>query len=165
MLPSAVHAADSQVRPVEPWPGPKGEFVFVEAESIPLTDPSWSVVDTPHAFDGPMASGMKALLGAGQGGASLRQTIAVPQAGEFRLWLCFSQSRETVLRRGPFRVAVEQGGKVVSHARSMRTKRAFDPRITPRSTVRVDSLEVALDAGPATLTLTTIGRVPDAASA
>src|SRR4029079_6587671 len=89
LLPIALHAAP--IRPPEPWPGPKGDYVFLEAESFPADGKAWQVVETPTHILAEIASDMKALRGSGLGGNSVKQEIAVPEDGTYRVWVRFIQ--------------------------------------------------------------------------
>ena len=159
-----LHAASPLARPPEPWPGPKGEFVFAEAENFTITDKAWSVLETPNDFYGNVASGMKAVVCSGKGGEVLKHGLTVSQAGESRLWVRYSQSREKLAKqRGPFRVSIEQEGQV-------KAERVFDENEATMRPVHAgrgdpfvwDSLDATLAAGSATISFTAIGRPADA---
>ncbi len=77
-----------QARPGQPWPGPRGPFVFIEAESCTNAGAGWSVVDsTEGKRDELVASGLQALSGAGKGMEDATFSVDLPQAGDYILWV------------------------------------------------------------------------------
>ncbi len=164
LFPLALHAASE--RPPEPWPGPKGEFVFLEAESFPGDGKAWQIVETPTSNLAEIASGMKALRGSGLGGASVKQQIAVAEEGNLRLWVRFIRSPEVDDKwHSPFRVSVEQSGRVAGEY-TFDEKHVPSPAAGPRRSSNPpfvwEFFEVPLGKGAATVALTTVGKLKDA---
>lgn len=154
------HADAAFVRPADPWPGPAGEFVFVEAEDFELDGQGWRVIADSGRRADPAASGGKALSGAERTDGLARAAISVPQTGPHHLWVRFAQfPRPNPADRGPFRLAVRQGGKVVVELtlddRYDGPARAGRPAAIPPFTWRHEKVD--LRAGPAAIELAKAG--------
>jgi hypothetical protein len=102
-----VWAQEKGKDPAQPWPGPKGAWVFAEAENFVAPAKAWGVKDTPYSSRAIIASGKAYLSGEGALG-SASKTINVPEDGEYKLWVNF---RQPVLNKGAFGLIVTQGGK------------------------------------------------------
>src|SRR4051812_44055913 len=80
--------------------------VFVEAESFAPSSAGWVVSAGAEARQ---ASGLTTLHGAaGPGDATASRTVALAEAGHYRVWVRF---RAHPTLRGPFNVAVVAGGR------------------------------------------------------
>jgi hypothetical protein len=95
--------------PAQPWPGPKGAYVFVEAETFETPGKVWGVKETPYSSRAIIASGMK-YLGSEGGVGSASKNVEISEGGEYKVWVNF---RQPVLNKGAFTVVVAQGGKEV----------------------------------------------------
>ncbi len=95
--------------PPKPWPGPGGAYVFVEAESFDAPGNAWGVKETPYSSRAIIASGMK-YLGSEGGAGTATKTVAVPEDGEYKVWVNF---RQPVLNKGAFTLVVSQSGSEV----------------------------------------------------
>ena len=81
-------------RPPDPWPGPKGWYDFVEAESFTLGAKGWSVADSVGgARDRNVASGGKALVSGPTASGEASTTIDVPADGQYLLALRIGSPR------------------------------------------------------------------------
>ncbi|MEX0777690.1 MAG: hypothetical protein WD042_18455 [Phycisphaeraceae bacterium] len=150
-----------QERPQAPWNGPEGPFVLVEAEQFDLDGAGWTVLDDSGKRFTHSASGFKSLSGAGRGDGTAHLTVEVPRTGQYRYWIRYARfARKRDGDRGPFGVTIAQNGKTV-HQEDIDV--TYDGPVQPNGGPPVPpyvwhSQLVQLQAGPATIQLTKVGR-------
>src|SRR6185436_12884513 len=96
-------------RPPDPWPGPKGDFLFLEAEDFALPPAGWTVDESPIHGRTETQSNLKFLAGYAAGRGSATRALSIPGDGAWRLWIHHSQKPvKDAARRGPFKVTITQ---------------------------------------------------------
>ncbi len=154
-------AASAYARPPEPWPGPKGDYVFLEAESFQLQGKGWAVENSPRGSRRDKQSGLKFLSGSGAGEGKAVKNLNIPGDGQYTLWVHYAQQRGAgAAARAPFEMIVTQNGKAVltqkfDEAYTPDKKRSRDP-----SDYTWESTTGALKRGPATITFAKLGAKP-----
>jgi hypothetical protein len=77
------------VRPAEPWPGPRGFYLFREAEDLSLFGKAWQIESTtrpgPHGRS--WASAGRVLDGRQAGEGNARLNFTVSKSGKYVLWV------------------------------------------------------------------------------
>lgn len=100
--------------PPVPWPGPRGNCIFIEGESFKPEGHGWQVVEREPGYQAPDLSSLKALSGAAAGDGKAIHTATIPADGTYHLWLRMNQKpEEGESARLPFRVTIEQAGRPV----------------------------------------------------
>lgn len=75
-------------RPAEPWPGPRGFYLFREAEQLSLAGEAWEVESTRPGPQGRgWASAGQVLDGRQPGDGAAVLEFTVPTPGKYRLWV------------------------------------------------------------------------------
>jgi hypothetical protein len=160
-------------RPAEPWPGPRGEFVFVEGESFAIDGPGWRVIaaaDRPAlakthelgpASWGPHMSATAMLAGSEEGAGVARAPIDVPAAARYTLWVRHSQWPNEAAEKhvAPFMLRIQPAtGDAVEHCFAAgRTGPPLDRKPVWNAELLWTRVEVELPAGPATVELAKVG--------
>jgi hypothetical protein len=99
--------------PAEPWPGPEGEFVFVEAESFARLG-GWRVVPSVGgARDREQASRGHVLSGSAADAGEAELRLAVPSAGDYRVWIRASRPDTGTVDDNAMNVRISQAGATV----------------------------------------------------
>ena len=145
-------------RPADPWPGPKGAYIFVEAEEMTLQGKGWAVEDVaPHAREG-SPSNLKSLGGDRAGNGTATQAIDIPEAGTYQIWVRFNQElSQDAKSRGPFQVDVAQEGKdAATHEFDQSYEGKEGTKHLPEAW-RWEKFSADLRRGPATLALRKTG--------
>ncbi len=154
-----VEPARAFARPPEPWPGPRGAYVFAEAEQFEFEGEGWNVVESRRGFYVVIASGMKALSGAGPGEGKATLTVEVPSAGDYRLWVRYAQwQAEEDEWRGSFRLTVEQaGGKALEEVYDERLDVKTSGGAGGQAPFRWQAAPVTLAKGPGRIVVSKVG--------
>lgn len=147
-------------RPPEPWPGPRGEYFFREAEAFQLLGDAWHVMSTRGgARSRGWASGGQALDGRGAEAGSAVTTFHVTQAGRYVLWLRLQGLRAagtaSSTEGARVSVAVRQGARTLLDAPVEAETNL--PKLSPTD-FAWRRLEVELPRGETTVSLT---KVPE----
>jgi hypothetical protein len=160
-------------RPEAPWPGPRGEFVFLEGESFAAEGPGWRVIaaaDRPAltkthelgpAIWGPHMSAGAMLAGSAEGAGVARATIDVPAAARYTLWVRHSQWPNEAADKhlAPFalRIAPAVGDPVEHVFAAGRTGPPLARKAVWNAELVWTKIEVALPAGVTTVELAKVG--------
>lgn len=99
-----------------PWSGPRGAFVFIEAEDMQATG-GWSVEKDPGRRVTNTSSNFKFLAGSSAQAGAASATFEVPAAGEYRCWVRYARFRRpTAKDRAPFELTISQNkSNVAAH--------------------------------------------------
>ncbi len=96
------------------WEGPRGPYVFVQAEDFTTLGEGWEVVNASRHFEAPFISNMKDLAGNSAGSGVATHELQVPEAGRYFVWVRFAQlPKATSGLRAPFALQLEQAGRPV----------------------------------------------------
>jgi hypothetical protein len=156
-------------RPPTPWPGPRGPYVFLEAEAFGSLGAGWSVVPSQKGIFADVSSGLDALAGWGSGDGGATTAVSLPEAGTYTLWLRYVRwPAADASEAGPFQLRIVQGGTTVfDHDYNG----LFDPGETPSAhdANRFGQFDwvsetVTLASGPAQITLSKLGAAPNVRS-
>ncbi len=150
------------VRPPDPWPGPTGAVVYVEGEDFIVDGDGWEVQTMRRRNYGEWAAArMQVLSGRYAGDTEPFRSVVVPENGDYLLWVRFSRwPADVAAQRGPFRVSVEQDGRIV--AETVFDEDPFDqpynrPVYTTVLVWGASTSSVPLQAGTATIRLAKVG--------
>jgi hypothetical protein len=162
-------------RPHEPWPGPRGEFVFLEGESFAVDGPGWRVIaaaDRPAlnkthelgpASWGPHMSSTAMLAGSAEGAGVARATIDVPARARYTLWVRHSQWPNEADEKhvAPFTLRVQTAaGDPIDHVFAAgRTGPPLARKPVWNAELVWTKVDVELPAGPATVEVAKVGDV------
>jgi hypothetical protein len=149
---AAAWSLGAAARPPAPWPGPKGDYVFVEGESFQIEGKGWEVKDSPRGSRSDKQSGLKYLSGSAAGNGKAVRQIEIPSDGAYTVWVHYGQAQDAdAAERAPFKVEVTQGGRTVLTGN-------FDEEFEPKAKKRKhpsdygwDSAQGTLKKGPATI--------------
>lgn len=97
-----------------PWSGPRGAFVFFEAEEMQTTG-GWAVDNDPGRRVTNTSSNFKFLTGSSAQAGTASATIEVPSQGEYRCWVRYARFRRPAAKdRAPFTLTISQDSRDVA---------------------------------------------------
>lgn len=146
-------------RPAEPWPGPRGFYLFREAEQLSLSGTAWQVRSTRPGLRGrSWASAGKELDGRQAGDGAALLDFTVPTSGKYKLWVRLQGQRRAARDLPGKNVPAESRGVRVEIRQGERT--VVDASVAPEGLVPQlakdfvwTQLNVELKAGAARLSL------------